>query len=124
MDANPLDVRLPRRRTKRQRREQRSKRVTFRPLEAVELRRLADVLADAQKGAERLDFPLTQFLLLTGLRYGEAAGWAGLTSRCAAPGCASSIGLRLQHPRVRATSTRKGPTRNPASGLVELARPA
>ena len=74
VDSSPLDVPLPRRRTKRQRRELRSKRVTFRPLEAAELRRLAAVLLDPQNDGERRYFPLTEFLLLTGLRYGEAAG--------------------------------------------------
>lgn len=72
--SSPLDVPLPRRHTKRQRRELRSKRVTFRPLDAAELRRLAEVLYAPTDDGERRYFPLTVFLLLTGLRYGEAAG--------------------------------------------------
>jgi len=74
IDSNPLDVPLRRRRTKRQQREQKSKRMTFRPLAAVELKKLLDVLRDPRSPTEHRYFPLTEFLLLTGLRYGEAAG--------------------------------------------------
>ena len=71
---------LPRRRTKQQRRELQSKRVTFRPLDAAELGRLAAVLRAPGGDAELKYFPLTELLLLTGLRFGEGAGlrWAGV----------------------------------------------
>ncbi len=73
ISSSPLDAPMPRRRTKRQREQQRTRRVTFRPFEVQELDRLAEALREPRDSTERLYFPLTEFLLLTGLRFGEGA---------------------------------------------------
>ena len=65
---------MPKRRTKKQRREKRSKQVTFRPLVADEITNLLKVLRSPKDSTDRLWFPITEFLILTGLRWGEAAG--------------------------------------------------
>lgn len=51
-----------------------SKRITFRPLVAAELERLLEVLRCPRDATERMWFPLTELLVLTGLRWGEGAG--------------------------------------------------
>lgn len=68
-----LDTALPKRRTKQKRREQRARRVTFQPFTADELEKLLGVLRspDMENPNERLFFPVTEALLLTGLRWQE-----------------------------------------------------
>jgi site-specific recombinase XerD len=85
--TSPFDTELPRRRTKQQRREQRVRRVTFRPFEAWELERLLEALRAPRKATDRLWFPVTEALLLTGLRFGEAAAlkWTDATLDGPAP---------------------------------------
>ena len=71
---SPFDEPLPKRRTK-QTQAQMSKKVTFRPFIAEELETLLEVLRDPQSPRERMYFPVTEALLLTGLRWGEGAAW-------------------------------------------------
>jgi integrase len=70
--VNPFATALPRQRTKRGSGGNR-KRVTFRPFIAAELALVLDVVRAPQNPTEALYFPLTEFLLLTGLRWGEGA---------------------------------------------------
>lgn len=83
VDSGPFDVPLPRRRTKHDRQQHQSKRVTFRPLVATELERLLEILRAPRDATERMWFPLTELLLLTGLRWGEGAGfgWPNVSER-------------------------------------------
>ncbi len=76
LDQNPLEIPLPTRRTKENRR-QRTRRVAKRPLTADQLTALLNVCQDPRtnRPAELQWFPLTEALLLTGLRWGEAAAW-------------------------------------------------
>ena len=81
--SNPFERPLPRRRTKRSLSAS-NKRVTFVPLLADELEALLYVLRDPQDSTETIYFPLTEFLVLTGLRWGEGVAldrdrvsWAG-----------------------------------------------
>ncbi len=71
---SPFDEPLPKRRTKRTQ-AQMSKKVTFRPFVADELETLLAVLRDPHDSIERMYFPVTEALLLTGLRWGEGAAW-------------------------------------------------
>ena len=71
---SPFDEPLPKRRTK-QTQAQMSKRVVFRPFVADELETLLAVLRDPKGSTERMYFPVTEALLLTGLRWGEGAAW-------------------------------------------------
>lgn len=70
---SPLDRPLPKRATKAIR-ASRTKRVTFRPFIASELELLLDILRSPRSESEGLYFPPTEFMVLTGLRWGEAAG--------------------------------------------------
>ena len=70
---SPLDRPLPKRTTKAIRASQ-GKRVTFRPFIASELELLLDILRSPRNENEGMYFPPTEFMLLTGLRWGEAAG--------------------------------------------------
>jgi len=81
--SSPFDVPLPRRRTKHDRQQVQSKRITFRPLVAAELERLLEVLRSPRDATERMWFPLTELLVLTGLRWGEGAGlrWPDVSER-------------------------------------------
>jgi integrase len=83
VDANPFDVPLPRGRTKHDLQQHQTKRVTFRPLPAAELDRVLEVLRSPRDAMERMWFPLTELLLLTGLRWGEGAGlrWPDVSER-------------------------------------------
>jgi len=83
VDSGPFDVPLPRRRTKHDRQQHQTKRVTFRPLVATELERLLEILRAPRDATERMWFPLTELLLLTGLRWGEGAGfrWPDMSER-------------------------------------------
>lgn len=69
---SPFASGLPQNRTKRGRAGNR-KRVTFRPFIADELAILLDVLRAPRNAKEAMLFPLSEYLLLTGLRYGEGA---------------------------------------------------
>jgi len=125
VDSSPLDVPLPRRRTKRQRHELRSKRVTFRPLEATELQRLADVLRAPHNDAEHRYFPLTEFLLLTGLRYGEAAGlrWSDVSeARIEIRRAVSSIGALDPEAPTKTGAEWSVPMRAPIGALLRRQR--
>lgn len=83
VESSPFDVPLPRRRTKHDRQQRQTKRVTFRPLLAAELERVLEVLRSPRDATERMWFPLTDLLLLTGLRWGEGAGllWPDVSER-------------------------------------------
>jgi len=74
IDRSPFDEPLPRRPTKQQR-AQKSNGVVFRPFVADELETLVGVLRDPHGSTERMYFPVTEALLLTGLRWGEGAAW-------------------------------------------------
>lgn len=82
--SSPFDAGgLPRRRTKTSR-VRLARRVEFRPFHADELERLLVVLRGPRDENELLYYPPTEFLLLTGLRWGEGVGviwpdvsWAG-----------------------------------------------
>ena len=73
VSSSPFDTPLPTRKTKRQRQQQRARTVTFRPLTAEEIEKLLEVLRSPRNSTEHLYFPLTELLVLTGLRYGEGA---------------------------------------------------
>jgi integrase len=73
VSVSPFDTPLPRRKTKSQRQEHRAKRVTFRPMVAKEIAALLKVLRAPKDSMERQWFGLTEFLVLTGLRWGEGA---------------------------------------------------
>lgn len=75
ISSTAFDVPLPRRRTKRSATSQIARRVTFRPFQAEELEALVATLRAPRNDAERAYYPLTEALLLTGLRWGEAGGW-------------------------------------------------
>lgn len=74
LERLPLDAARPPR-TKRRRAAQRSKRVTFAPLNAGELAALLKHLRAPRNESEALGFSLTEALLLTGLRWAEVAAW-------------------------------------------------
>ncbi len=93
----PLDMPLPRRRTKQQRRELQSKRVTFRPLDAAQPGRLAAVLRyDSFLAPTNWPDELERH------RLARFHGW-----RDVAP---------LQHPTARTPLKQQGPTRQPRIG--------
>ncbi len=70
---SPLDRPLPKRTTKAVR-ASRAKRAAFRPFLASELERFLEILRAPRNEREGIYFPPTEFMLLTGLRWGEAAG--------------------------------------------------
>ncbi|MEE9279160.1 MAG: tyrosine-type recombinase/integrase [Myxococcota bacterium] len=74
LEATPFAQPLPARRTKRSGKGRGSKRVTFRPFAAQELEVLLEVVRGPRDATEGRYFPLVEFLLLTGLRWGEGAG--------------------------------------------------
>lgn len=76
LDRNPFDE-LPRgrRRTKRGRAARAEKRISFKPYSAAELGAILQVVRSPRNAEERRFFPLTEALLLTGLRFGEPAAW-------------------------------------------------
>ncbi len=73
IDSSPFDTR-PKRDTKVTRASRNRRRVRFRPFLADELGRLLAVLRVPRDRTEALYFPLTEFMLLTGLRWGECVG--------------------------------------------------
>ncbi len=73
ISATPFDTPMPRRTTKRARRERSSRRVTFQPFTSEELTRLLATARDPQTASQRKYFPLAEYLLLTGQRFGEGA---------------------------------------------------
>ncbi len=81
IDSSPFDTRLPKRDTKVTRASRNRRRVRFRPFLADELARLLDVLRVPRDRTEALYFPPTEFMLLTGLRWGECVGvlWSDLS---------------------------------------------
>ena len=74
LDVNPFVTKIPATRTKERRRAARE-RVDKRPLSAEELVAILEVCRkpDADRPLEACWFPLTEALLLTGLRFGEVA---------------------------------------------------
>ena len=74
---NPLETPLPRRQTKEVRRTKHGQKITKRPLDASELQALLEVCRNPNAGRpfELQWWPLTEGLLLTGLRWGEVAAW-------------------------------------------------
>jgi integrase len=83
----------------------------------VELKKLLEVLRDPRIPAERQHFPVTEFLPLTGLRYGEAAGlrWIDVSEaacrieiRRAISPVGPPAGLCDFRPGVRAESQARG----------------
>jgi integrase len=123
VDASPFDVPLPRRRTKHDRQQRQTKRVTFRPLVATELERLLELLRHPRDATERMWFPLTELLLLSGLRWAEGAGlmWpdvferGGLIHVQRAPSPAEAVRSRLR-PERRGRSRCARPSRISAGG--------
>jgi integrase len=83
IESVPFEARLHVGRTKRARRESSSRRLTFSPLCGSELNKLLDTLRNPTDATERRYWPLTEFLLLTGLRFGEGAAlrWSPDVSR-------------------------------------------
>ena len=75
IEKTPFDTPIRRPRTKRRRAAAKSKRVTFQPLIADELEALLKVLRNPRDSTERMFHPLTEALLLTGLRWAEPAAW-------------------------------------------------
>ena len=115
VESSPFDVPLPRRRTKHDRQQRQTKRVTFRPLLAAELERVLEVLRSPRDATERMWFPLTDLLLLTGLRWGEGAGllWPDVSER----------GALVHVQRTLARGGRVEPTKTGASWTIPIRAP-
>ena len=73
VSTTPFDTPMPRRTTKRARRDRSTRRVTFQPFSSDELTRILEVARNPTTSSERKYFPLTEYLLLTGQRFGEGA---------------------------------------------------
>ena len=83
LSRNPFSTGLPQRKTKTSKAGS-HRRVTFRPFLGKELELVIEVARAPQNSTEAVYYPLTEYLLLTGLRWGEGAGldfsrvsWAG-----------------------------------------------
>ena len=124
VESSPFDVPLPRRRTKHDRQQRQTKRITFRPLLAAELQRLIEVLRSPRDATERMWFPLTELLLLTGLRWGEGAGlrWPDVSDRGGLVHVQRTVarGGRVEPTKTGASWTI--PTRGPLADLLRRQR--
>jgi integrase len=116
IQESPLDQPLPRRSTKAIR-ASRARRVRFRPFIAAELEILLDVLREPRNLTEALYFPPTEFMVLTGLRWGEAVGltWADVSR--------DGGWIHVQRAVVRGEDDRNEPTKTGNSWSIPLREP-
>ncbi len=115
--TNPLADPLPRRRTKRGTGTQRVRRVQFLPFEASELAALLRVLGAPAAPVQKVYYPPTEMLLLTGLRWGEVAGvlWDDISWK--------GRRVNIRRAVVRGQDDPTEPTKTGAQWEIELRAP-
>jgi integrase len=113
---SPLDRPLPKRATKAVL-ASRAKRVTFRPFIASELELLRDILRSPRSESEGLYFPPTEFMVLTGLRWGEAVGvcWSDVSL--------ASGQVHIRREVVRGEDTLEEPTKTAEKWSIPIRAP-
>jgi integrase len=124
VQASPFDVPLPRRRTKHDRLQRQTKRVTFRPLLAAEIEHVLATLRSPRDDMERMWFPLTELLLLTGLRWGEGAAlmWPDVSERGGLVHVQRTVALRGRIEPTKTGASWTIPLRAPLAALLRQQR--